>query len=379
MINSLILIVDDNFKNLQVLGSTLREAKFRTAIAMNGFEALDFVKEKLPDLILLDIMMPQMDGIEVCKRLKENPKTRSIPVIFLTAKTDENTIKQAFEIGGQDYITKPFKAIELLSRVETHLEIKKNRDVLEKLNLFLEEKVDRRTEKLRLANEKLSKLDKAKSDFLNLISHELRTPLNAIKGFSYIIKDAITDQKYLDFIEEINEAADKLVKISDISLLITSLQFDNFKIRNIRIKLDDFINDTIRAYCSKNKLDIARIVLLHKSDTELVEIESTLVSNALAMILDNAFRHSPENGLIHITAITENAEVKIVIQNEGDGFSEKALNQLFDFFSEKTLFSASGLGVGLATVKLIMDSISGNVTASNIENKGAEVSISFPI
>ncbi len=379
MSNSLILIVDDNLKNLQVLGSILKEAKFKAAIATSGFEALDFVKEKLPDLILLDIMMPEMDGIEVCKRLKSNEITRKIPIIFLTAKTDATTIKEAFDVGAQDYIAKPFKSVELLSRVETHIEIKQNREALEQLNATLEEKIQQRTLELTIANEKLNKIDKAKSDFLNLISHELRTPLNAIKGFSYILKDVVSDEKYSDFLDEINEAADKLVRISDVSLLITSLQFENFKKRTVSINLRQFIVSIVDTYCTKFKWNKERLQLNFAISDVLVEIETTLISNALVMILDNAFKHSIGNGIITLDSKIENSQAIISITDNGKGFTEKALEQVFNFFTEKTIFSASGLGVGLATVKLIMNYIAGSVKAENVEGTGARVTICFPV
>ncbi len=378
MNNSLILIVDDNFKNLQVLGSTLREAKYKTAIATSGFEALDFVNEKIPDLILLDIMMPQIDGIEVCKRLKINEKTKNVPVIFLTAKTDGSTIKEAFEAGAQDYISKPFKAIELLARVETHLEIKRNREELENLNFHLEEKVKERTRELTLANEKLNKIDKAKSDFLNLISHELRTPLNAIKGFSYILKEEVSENRYADFLDEINEAADKLVRISDISLLITSLQLDNFKKRTVFIRLEGFLQNIIDAFLLKFKHNQQIVVTQFDFPKSQIEVETTLISNALNILLDNAFKHNSKDGKIYVNAKLEDNNIIISVLDEGKGFSQKALEQIFNFFIEKTIFSASGLGVGLATLKLIMNYLSGTVSAENVDGKGAKVIFSFP-
>lgn len=376
--SSLILIVDDNYKNLQVLGSTLKEQKYKTAIATNGFEALDFVSKKKPDLILLDIMMPEIDGIKVCEELKQKNELKHIPVIFLTAKTDTQTIQQAFKVGGQDFITKPFKAVELLARVETHLELKKQRDIISDMNKYLEQQVEERTKELQNANEKLNKIDNTKSEFLNLISHELRTPLNAIKGFSYILKDAVSDKKYLEFIDEIDQAADKLVKLSDTSLLITSLKFDNFKKRNINVKLNEYLNSVILSFCSKNRIDKNKILKDFDCSDKTVNLESTLISNALSMVLDNAIKHSPKNEQVLFKASLDEKFVNIFIRDKGKGFSEKAFEQVFNFFTQKTIFSASGLGIGLATVKLIMDSVGGSVDIKNLPEKGAEVSLHFP-
>jgi len=127
MKKSLILLVDDNPKNLQVLGNLL-EGSYKTAVTESGVEALEFVKKKPPDLILLDILMPEMDGYEVCRRLQDDPATKEIPVIFLTAKTETEDIVRGFEIGAVDYITKPFNGTELLARVKTHLELKQSKE-----------------------------------------------------------------------------------------------------------------------------------------------------------------------------------------------------------------------------------------------------------
>ena len=127
-----ILIVDDVPKNIQVLGNYLRKVDCDLAAAMNGHQALNTVSKIKPDLILLDIMMPDLDGHEVCRRLKSNEQTKNIPVIFLSAKSETDDIIKGFELGAVDYITKPFIGQELLARVNTHLTLKKLKECLEK-------------------------------------------------------------------------------------------------------------------------------------------------------------------------------------------------------------------------------------------------------
>ncbi|WP_303850122.1 diguanylate cyclase [Seleniivibrio woodruffii] len=136
---TLILIVDDNQQNLKVLGNILREnTKYGLAFAMNGFEALDFISTTKPDMVLLDVMMPDMDGYEVCRQIKKDPKTANIPVIFITAKTEAEDAVLGFEAGGVDYISKPFHETELLMRIRTHLDLKLSRDMLEEKNRELQ-------------------------------------------------------------------------------------------------------------------------------------------------------------------------------------------------------------------------------------------------
>ncbi len=118
-----ILIVDDTLRNIQVLGTILRQERYQINVAQNGKQALDVVSKVRPDLILLDVMMPEMDGFEACRHLKEDPGTADIPVIFLTAKVETEDIVKGFELGAVDYVTKPFNPTELLVRVHTHLSI----------------------------------------------------------------------------------------------------------------------------------------------------------------------------------------------------------------------------------------------------------------
>jgi PleD family two-component response regulator len=123
-----LLIVDDNPVNIQVLGNMLEDAGYRTAATLSGNDALNFIGEEKPDLILLDIMMPEIDGFQICKKIKENESTNDIPVIFLTAKNDTESIVRGFEVGGVDYVSKPYHSAELLARIKTHLELKHARE-----------------------------------------------------------------------------------------------------------------------------------------------------------------------------------------------------------------------------------------------------------
>jgi DNA-binding response OmpR family regulator len=129
-----ILIVDDTLQNIQVLGTVLREQQYQINVAQNGLQALELVAKVIPDLILLDIMMPELDGFATCERLKADEKTRDIPIIFLTAKTETDDIVRGFELGAVDYVTKPFNPTELLARVRTHLTMQRLRRELKVYN-----------------------------------------------------------------------------------------------------------------------------------------------------------------------------------------------------------------------------------------------------
>jgi len=158
---SLILIVDDNTYNIQVLGNILRENDYRTAVAQDGFEALNFLEKKMPDLLLLDIMMPQMDGYEVCERIKQDPEKAELPIIFISVHTDTAEKVKAFRAGAVDYITKPFQQEEILARIRVQLQLQETKKELRRANEDLEKRVQERTAELSEANQKLEQTNTA--------------------------------------------------------------------------------------------------------------------------------------------------------------------------------------------------------------------------
>jgi len=176
-----LLMVDDVAANIDILLETLG-LDYTVRVATSGIAALDSVKKAPPDLILLDIMMPGMDGFEVCRRLKADPDTRDIPVIFLTALSEDANEARGLALGAVDYITKPFNTAIVKTRVRNHLELKEQRDHLLEL-------VAQRTRELTRANGRLLELDTLKDDFLRMISHEIRTPANGVLGIGELILD----------------------------------------------------------------------------------------------------------------------------------------------------------------------------------------------
>jgi PAS domain S-box-containing protein len=168
----IILIVDDNPKNLQVLGSTLKDAGYKIDFATSGKEALEWLDEKAFDLVLLDVMMPEMDGFEVCEIIRKKEHFSNLPVLFLTAQTDKDSIAKGFGLGAQDYITKPFDKGELLARVKTHLDLKRSKESLQKTNQWLEDKVAERTKELQYSEERLKILFESAPDAIYL--HDLK-------------------------------------------------------------------------------------------------------------------------------------------------------------------------------------------------------------
>jgi two-component system sensor histidine kinase/response regulator len=385
-----VLIVDDIPSNLNFLSEVLHVEGIGVLLATGGADALEIARYKLPDLILLDIAMPLMDGYEVCAHLKADPLTRDIPVIYLTARTEPEDILKGFNTGAVDYILKPFNAAELIARVKTHLELKNTTAELKAINLRLEEVVRLRTTEITQANkeltianrklekayEDLSNLDKAKDEFIRHINHELRTPLQGIHGFTLILEEIVESPEQKEYIQAINSLVKRLVKLSEISLLFTEIKAKNYKISLRPVLLRNSIMQVMEIF----RLDRSKIQFVPAGPEEniFVKADQRLLNTCIELILDNALKYSSDRGEVSIKIFQDEGLVGIEVADNGPGFSTKAMESLYDLFAADNLrYHSYGFGVGLATVKLILDTFSAKLEINNLPDKGAMVRIIF--
>lgn len=375
-----ILVVDDNMKNIKVLGNILREKKYIIGYAVNGLQAVELlIKDNDYDLVLLDVDMPVMNGYEACETIKMSEKLKEIPVIFLTAFNDNQKILKGFDIGAQDYITKPYNAQELLKRVDTHLQLKYKTDQLKMMNSILEQKVNERTKELTLANERLELLDKAKSDFLVLISHEMRTPLNGIVGFSELLKSMVQDPELKKFTDYLLDSAERLTRFSEMALLITSLKLNNYDFFIENFSLDSLLNNVINNLQNKINEKALKIVRQLNTDNDNIAIDESLMRFSVKSILENAIHYSNVGESIIISVSQDKNYIKLSIRDFGPGFSDEAMAKIFEIFTIVDIWHhTEGLGLSLATIKMITELHKGIIEAKNM-NKGAEVSLFIPI
>ena len=375
---SLILIVDDNPKNLQVLGKMLQEQDCEIEYAIDGKTALEWLKEKGFDIILLDINMPGMNGFEVCRYIKSDPVLRKIPVIFLSAETDRDSILKGFEIGAQDYITKPFDMRELMARVNTHLALKRSLEMYEDLNASLEEKVLERTQQLKEANVKLEDLDKSKSEFMQMISHEIRTPLNGIAGPVYLLKEMKMSEELISLVEVLDQSVRRLERFSLITLLITQLRTQTGKIPEKEISLKELVSKCL-AEDSIDKLINDKNIKMTLSEAisgTKITCNSDLVMQSISCVLENAIKHSVNDGIIKITIGNENNSTILDIENEGPGLAAGLLKKINDLLSSNDFVINYNLGIDLNLAKYVMAHHSGRVEMAN-RNNGVSVRLIF--
>jgi two-component system sensor histidine kinase/response regulator len=387
-----VLIVDDIPSNLNFLSEVLHLEGIGVLLATSGADALEIARYKHPDLILLDIAMPVMDGYEVCASLKADPLTLDIPVIYLTARTEPEDILKGFESGAVDYILKPFNATELIARVKTHLELRAKTEALKTINAHLEEQVNQRTAEITAANENLtetnrklenayqdlSNLDKAKDEFIRHINHELRTPLQGIHGFTLILEDIVESPEQKEYLQSINSLVKRLVKLSEISLLFTEIKAKNYKITLKPLSLKHSINQILEIL----RKDRERITVINHLPDEnfFIRADQRLMNTCLELVIDNALKYTPEDGKVIIRAFREDSHAGIEVLDEGPGFTLKALESLYELFTADNLrYHSHGFGVGLATAKVILDTLSARLDISNLPDKGASVRMVFEV
>lgn len=330
-----ILMVDDTPKNLQLLGSTLKNENYKLEFATNGIKALEWLKKKKFDLILLDIMMPEMTGYEVCKEIRADKQYEDTAIIFLTAKTDRESILKGFELGAQDYVTKPFDTKELLARVKTQLELKYSKEKLKSVNQWLEEEVKNRTAELDeaniqldLANKALINLDKAKSEFLRMISHELRTPLNGILGPLHLLKDKIESEDLIKLINILDSSVARLEHYSMVALKITELKSGTYVIEKEKTNINELIEFCLIELANKikeNKITINT----HFNPNLFIYGNNELILTLLKTLLDSLIENYYNEGEIEIK-LNENAEYyQLVLINKNIKISEEKFSHLY--------------------------------------------------
>jgi two-component system, sensor histidine kinase and response regulator len=355
----LILIVDDVEENVQLLGNILQEQKFDVSFASNGKYALEVLESETPDLIMLDIMMPDMDGFEICKKIKENPRNKDIPIIFLTAKTQQEDIIKGFEMGAVDYVTKPFELSELLARVNNHLSLKKAKDELKESNL-------------------------TKSKFFSIITNDIKDILLGIKSFSSFMLQEINSNDYgnvTKYAKILNNDASKLFEFTENIIEWVNIQTNNFESSNRKIKIKELANDVVR---SLNKSISQKNLIIEEFIDEKIIVDSDLnaISTILNKLLNNAIKYSYLNGRIILNAVDKDKYIEMSITDNGVGIETTVANKVFrlDTPYPKTTGTNNegGTGLGLIICKSLVEKIEGRIWLESKKHKGTSVCFMIP-
>jgi len=371
-----ILIVDDTPDNLQLLFRMLNGCGYNARPVSSGRLALDAARMSPPDLILLDINMPDMDGYAVCEELKADSKLREIPVIFISAMNGTLNKVKAFGAGGVDYITKPFQADEVAARIKTHLDLTRLQVELKTHNADLEEQVRLRTVQLGEANSRLSILDKAKSDFLTLISHELRTPLNGMFGIAELIFDECPlTPETAELQEHFDNCRERILSIVQDALLLTQIEVESDKFSG---SVSSFGTALTLAVHHTENYARPRKVFFGASPHYTASIfgESQMLTKALEALLETAVRFSNPGSLVRLSGSTSESEVFLVIETTGRGIPPDAISRFFDVLAiAEAIIPGGDLGLRLPVAERIITLFGGSVTVENLDYPGIRMSV----
>ncbi len=340
MAEPLILVVDDQAENLKKLDRILKHAGYAVALAIDGERALNFLNRRQPDLILCDIIMPKMDGYTLSAQLKDEGLLNDIPLIFLTARTEQEDIIRGFECGAVDYVTKPFHPEELLARVNTHLELKKARDTVLAYNHQLEE------------------LNQEKNQFLSIAAHDLRNPLTSIMLSSEMVEtrfERLGEARVLKYVSGIYGDAQRMLTI--ISNLLDVYRIENGHIRAEKrwFNLSALLHQTVASFLPYAE---KKHIQLNSHIPSMVEYYSDpeLLFQILENLMSNAIKYTEPHKQVTLTLNLE--PLSIHIEDEGPGFSKADRERLFEKFARLSARPTSGeasTGLGLSIVKQLCD------------------------
>lgn len=346
-----VLVVDDDERNVRILEEILSD-EFVLETAIEGLSALEKVSTFMPDIILLDVMMPDIGGLEVCKIIRENIEFRYIKIILVSGKAMLEERLEGFSAGADDYITKPFDHLELLAKVNVYAKLKR-----------------------------IEEIDQLKTDFLSLMTHETGAPLNAILGFSSLLLSEDTfGEEHKNMVRGILSAGKELLDKVDKILLWGALKKGTPCLKS-EIILNDLI-DTVLDEITKNTLE--KDIAVDKQCTDQVKLygNEELLKKALKNILENAFKYSPDGGSVVIEqSLSENGTFCVIkFKDSGPGFNDIFPDLLFkESRITDTENHEIGLGISLALTKLIVEMHGGRIDAKNNENRGATFTVSFPV
>jgi two-component system sensor histidine kinase/response regulator len=342
-----VLVVDDNSINLRVLANCLSKAGFRVLAAESGQMAIELAMNTKPDIILLDVMMPGMDGFETCERLKSFPDTQKIPVLFLTARSEMGDKLRGFEVGGSDYVTKPYREAEILARVNTHLTLARQRRELES-SLVERER------------------------FMRIAAHDLRNPL-AVILFQTSMGVTETDLKEAQQgFADIEKCANQMKAIIDDFLALQVVQ----NRRDAGAPFD--LIRLVRLVADQQKLAASTKGMVIECSTQdescAVRGDGDHVHQILTNYLSNAIKYSPQKSTISVTVSRVENRLRVEVCDKGPGIPEKERDRLFVEFAKISTKPTGGevsTGLGLAIVKKLAESMGGRVGAEFPQGGGS--------
>jgi two-component system sensor histidine kinase/response regulator len=373
-----ILVVDDDERIVEIFAVILKKDGYQVISAMDGYTAMKMVEDEAPDVAVLDVILPGLDGIEICRQIKNNPNTRFLPVILVTGMSARARRLDGLRAGADDFLEKPPDPVELTVRVRSLLRTKQLYDEVEAHRRELEERVAERTQELRNTYERLQELSRVKSNVLNIVSHELRTPLHQAKiALNLAMQEDITDTQKSEMLHEAQDAIGLLeYRVADIVAFSdpTDLRLAAASTRDLIVSAVEQVRSLRRSQSDQIAIDIPK-------GLPPIWVSPTPVTRAVAHVILNAVKFG-EGKPVQIAAQQESNRIKVTVQDHGPGIRAEVLPKLFEPLEQgdsSTNRRYSGLGIGLALVKAILEAHQIELRVESLENQGTTITMLVPI
>lgn len=357
----IILIVDDQPQNVQIVGDLLTVTMgYEVVIASDGEEALRRLDECTPDLILLDVLMPGLDGVETCKRIKENPLLADIPIIFLSAADDKNLIVQALESGGVDYVTKPFSRAELITRVRTHLALKS-------------------------AHDALKALAEDKDELLGILTHDLKNHLGGMQMSAQLLHDRLgrqqEDSKSRQLVDNILQNTTQMLAFVK-EFLANTMAERNLQLTAQPVNLAEAASQAIRQYqLAAERKDISFVCELN-APGNMISTDPLALKQVLDNLLSNAVKFSPSGKSVYVSVEPTTGDcIECRIRDEGPGFTAMDKSHMFRRYARLSARPTGGepsTGLGLSIVKKLVEEMNGHLLLESTPGEGATFIVRLP-
>lgn len=362
-----VLVVDDNIHNRAVAEAHLHAAGYRVQLAEGGEQALRMIQERAPDLVLLDVVMPRMDGFETCSRIRKLERSGDLPIVFLTALTDVSSHQRAMDSGVDDFLTKPINRTELLLRVRSLLRIKK-------LNDDLKQGYDL----IRSQRDKLIRVQRQREELMQHVVHDLKNPLGAIEMNARYLLDALPAEELRDATRDIVDSSTTLRRMV-LNLLDICRSEDGELVPALtNVDVGTLVNSVIGEHTRESRerdVELKSSVLL---DDHILQVDRDLVRRVLENLIVNAIRHSPRASSIDVTARAANDDVELSVRDLGQGVPEAFREKVFDKYVRLDSDSSANRGLGLTFCRIAVEAHGGRVWVEPNEPRGAAFIVRLP-
>ena len=363
-----VLVVDDDRLNIRILSGILKSDGYVVADASSGERALELFPEFHPDLVLLDVVMPGIDGLETCRQLKRTYGDKCAPIIFITAKSESDDVVEGLLAGGVDYLPKPFKPKEVLARIRSHLQ---NQAMAEQQALLVEQ---------------LSKANAAKNRFLGMAAHDLRNPLASIRGLAEFLREGVAgpitaDQ--LKLVETIHAASQSMLDMVNELLDVATIESGELKLQLEKHNLGDLVGKSVVLTNMEAVKKSTRVVFDPPASPVIPIIDAAKMKQVIDNLLSNAVKYSPPGSTVRVIVRSgpETGACSFSVQDQGPGIPDSERDKLFKDFGRLSVQPTGGeksTGLGLAICRKIVEAHRGTISAENLPSLGCEFRVNLP-